>query len=306
MSFVLMSCGGIQEKNIFELGPIKEGEVIVSVNDTEIHQGLLDTLTRLNPKLQSRLNNPMARKKLLNSLIDQHLLFQAAIAQNLHQDEKVLLKTYMNYHSIISNAYIQEQLEGMIQKAYEKQKDSKFTKIAISRIFASYLPIQNNNSKKDDAVKPSEKQKKEALNRITAAKKRIDNGEDFEKVAQETTDEIALKKRGGKAGMVAKTDKKYKQNGLQALLKKAFELKKDQVSEPIVTKNGYYIIKVTSDPVITPFESAKKFLAFELQSSLRSKLIADLRKSAKITWNDKNLKDNTSSEKPKVQIQQKK
>lgn len=269
------------EKNIFDLDQAKKGKVIVTINGTPIHQGLLDTLILLNPQLKDKLENPISRKKLLESLIEQQLLYQAALDSKLHTSEKTLVKLLMNQHGIIASSYIQEKLEEATQEAYNKQKDTKFTTVDISRIFVAFSPASKD---KKTATAPTEQDKQNALERALAIKKRLDSGENFEKVAKETSDEVATKNRGGRAGQVAKVDKKYEKLGLDDLVKKAFELKKDQVSDPIATAKGYYIIQVTSDPKVTPFETAKRILGFELQSSLKSKLIEDLKAKSSVIW----------------------
>lgn len=290
------SSSGSAGGDIFNSAKAREGKVVVSVNGTEIHEGLLTILGDLNPRLESQLSNPMTRKKILSSLVDQQLLYQEALKRGLEKDESVLLKSMLNRHVIISNALLEKQLDTAMQKEYDAKKDEQFTKVSLAQIAVNFLPesaAKDGKDKQDKAPEATADQKKMALIKIKAAKARVDKGEDFATVAEEISNDATSKKKGGSLGEISKDDKRIARLGLKNLITSAFSLKKDQVSDPIETEKGYSLIKVTSDPVVTSFEDAKKVLGFQLQSTVKSELIGDLKKSAKIEYAkaDKTEKD---------------
>lgn len=272
--------------DIFNSAKAREGKVVVTVNGTEIHEGLLKLLGDLNPRLESQLSNPMTRKKILSSLVDQQLLYQEAIKRSLDKDENVLLKSMLNRHVIISNALLEKQLDEAMKKEYDAKKDEQFTKVSLSQIAVNFLPesVAKENKDKDKTPQATADQKKAALTKIKAAKARLDKGEDFAKVAQDVSDDAASKKKGGSLGEISKDDKRIARLGLKNLIAPAFSLKKDQLSDFIETEKGYSLIKVTSDPTVTSFEDAKKVLGFQLQSTVKTDLIGELKKSAKIEY----------------------
>lgn len=280
------SSGSSAGGDIFNSAKAREGKVVVTVNGTEIHEGLLELLGDLNPRLESQLANPMTRKKILSSLVDQQLLYQEAIKRSLDKDENVLLKSLLNRHVIISNALLEKQLDTAMKKEYDAKKDEQFTKVSLAQIAVNFLPesAAKESKDKDKTPQATADQKKAALAKIKAAKARLDKGEDFVKVAQDISDDAASKKKGGSLGEISKDDKRIARLGLKNLITSAFSLKKDQISDPIETEKGYSLIKVTSDPTVTSFEDAKKVLGFQLQSTVKTDLIGELKKSAKIEY----------------------
>lgn len=273
--------------DIFNSAKAREGKIVVSVNGTEIHEGLLTILGTLNPRLESQLSNPMTRKKILSSLVDQQLLYQEALKRGLEKDENVVLKSMLNRHVIISNALLEKQLDEAMKKEYAAKKEVQFTKVSLSQISVNFLPesaAKDDKDKKDKTPQATADQKKMALAKIKAIKARLDKGEDFAKVAQAVSEDTATKKKGGSLGQISRDDKRIARLGLKNIIDSAFTLKKDQISDPIETEKGYSIIKVTSDTEVTSFEDAKKVLGFQLQSTVKSDLIGELKKSAKIEY----------------------
>lgn len=264
--------------NIFSYAPLNTGKVIAKINNTEIRQGVLDKLGELSPRLDAQLKNPATKGKIVESIIDQQLLYQEAVKRGLDKSPDVAIKSMLNMHTIIANTLLENELEAQIKKTYEERKNKQFTRLPISQIGVHFLT--------DEQVKKGEsatdEQKKAALDKITAIRDELVKGGDFDKIAQEKSDDTRTKKRGGKAGLVSKDDKRYERLGLQKLVDAALALKKDGLSEPIETKQGYYLVKVTGEPSVTNYEDAKRVLGFELQGQLRTTLLDSLKKAAKI------------------------
>lgn len=280
---ILSACSsGSPGGDIFSLSEANSGKTVVVVNGTEIREGLLNLLAELSPRLKAQLDNPITRKKILTSLVEQELLYQEAIRRGVDKDKEVRTKRLLNEHTIISNTLLEKELENAMKKAYDERKDSQFTQVSISQIAVNFL--SEDQTKK--GAKPSDEDKKKALEEAKAIKARLDKGEDFAVVAKEASDDKRTATKGGVAGQVSKDDKRYARLQLKNVAEEAFKLKKDQVSEPIETPTGYYIVKVTSEPSVTAFEDAKRVLGFEMQATVKDKLMADLKKDAKIVYPD--------------------
>ncbi|UZQ52536.1 peptidylprolyl isomerase [Clostridium kluyveri] len=122
-------------------------------------------------------------------------------------------------------------------------------------------------------------------------KKRLDDGEDFAKVAKEVSEDTASKDNGGDLGTV-----NYDNSGFDAdFMAGALALKEGAISEPVKSSFGYHIIKcikkeeypvkalsAVKDQIKTQLESDKK-------NSLVSQKIQEWKKASTITKKEKNI-----------------
>ncbi|MCP5464687.1 MAG: peptidylprolyl isomerase [Deltaproteobacteria bacterium] len=273
-SFLLAaSCShqGQGPNSLFELNKIKEGPAIVKVNGLEVHQGLLDSLAEMNPRIKSQLENPMTKKRILESLVDQQLLYQEAIKQGLQNKEDVILKTLLNSHVIISNALIENELEEQVKKAYEERKAEQFTKLKVAIIGKDF---EKNNDQSE----------KQALEKITALRDQIKKGASFADLAEKESDHKITRKKAGVAGEISLNDKRFARMGLSNLVEPAFKLKVGEISDPIKTDNGYYIITPLEEPTLVPMEEAARVLRFEFQRKVKEDLLSRLKKDASVEF----------------------
>ncbi len=126
------------------------------------------------------------------------------------------------------------------------------------------------------------KDKTAALNKAKEAKKKIDQGEDFAKVAQEYSQDTVSAKRGGDLGFFSRGDM------VPEFEKVAFEMKVGEVSSPVLTEFGYHIIKVEEHKASrsVSFDDVKDDLQqymFQKEAQKRyEKWLKDLRAGAKI------------------------
>ena len=69
-SFLFSSCSG-------------KGKMLVTVNGTTITESDLDFLSTINPRLKMQLNTPFGKKQILDNMVEQELLYQAALKRGL-------------------------------------------------------------------------------------------------------------------------------------------------------------------------------------------------------------------------------
>ena len=123
--------------------------------------------------------------------------------------------------------------------------------------------------------------KKEALKKIKEIQKRIKDGEDFAKIAKESS-EGPTSSKGGDLGSFSKG------RMVPPFEKAAFALKVGEISDIVETKFGYHIIKCTDkiSATTTPYdkiaERIKELLKNQKIQKQMISLIADLRKNANI------------------------
>jgi peptidyl-prolyl cis-trans isomerase D len=140
--------------------------------------------------------------------------------------------------------------EDELKALYEEQKSQygtperkKFSHILISA-----------DMDKEDAVKA-------ALAKVEQIRQRLEKGEDFAKVAKETSDDKESGNKGGDLGFIEKDA--MDPNFSSA----AFALSKDQISQPVKTPFGFHLIKLTEVvPATTKkFEEVRAELAKNYQ-----------------------------------------
>lgn len=106
---------------------------------------------------------------------------------------------------------------------------------------------------------------------------RIKQGEDFEALAKEYSDDKASAVNGGDLGYFVK--------GImdQDLEKAAFELEKGQVSDVVKSSNGYHIIKVYDKrEEITPYEDEKEYIVGAIRYEIYNEKMEELKKASEI------------------------
>ena len=109
-----------------------------------------------------------------------------------------------------------------------------------------------------------------AKKKILALAERIKKGEDFARVAAESSDDLGSKEQGGELGFFGR--------GLMAkpFEDQAFRLKPGEMSEPVRTQFGWHLIKVEAiaEPEVVPLEKARPEIARELIESNEARKLA--------------------------------
>jgi len=133
---------------------------------------------------------------------------------------------------------------------------------------ASHILIRTAPDANDVQLAEKEKQ-------IQTIAERIKKGEDFAKVAKETSEDPGSKESGGDLDFFSRD------RMVPEFAKAAFELKTGQVSAPVKTQFGYHLIKVTDhkDARSVPFEEAKGRISEHLKQQKQRDAMSDLFKS---------------------------
>ncbi len=258
----------------------KKGNVIAQVNDEVITESDIEFLGTINPRIKAQLMNPAGRKKLLDNMIEQELLYQEAVKQGINRREDVKVKSDLYRRVIISQTLLEEEMEEAAQKYYDKNKD-EFNKLRFSHIMVEY---DNPEDLKKGKKAKKARTEKEALAYAKNIKARLDKGEDFATVAKEVSEDIATKNRGGDLGLVAKDDQRLQARGFGPLLEKATEVKVGEIAGPIKTNKGYHLITVTKGFELIPYEQAKNNIIFKVKNTIRDDLLNRLKAEANINY----------------------
>ncbi|MBI2339445.1 MAG: peptidylprolyl isomerase [Deltaproteobacteria bacterium] len=294
IALFLASCSKVRvvpsESGGEELADLKKGAEIVRVNDTSIREGYLDVLSAINPRVKSQVANPTMKKKMVENLVDQELLYQESLRRGLDQKKEVLDKAGLYRRIIVAQAVMEAEMEQKAREYYEKHKDTDFTKVSVSQIQIDFKKPEAEKTppadkdKKGKNKEATAEEKRAALEKAKAVKARLISGEDFGKVAEEASDDKSSSKKGGDLGPISRDDKRLARRGMDKVVEAAFKLKNGEVSDIIETARAWHIVKVTSEPEATPFEEAKKTIEFQLQKQVKDDLLASLKQSAKIVY----------------------
>lgn len=265
---------------IYACGSASSGKVLVEINGDEITEGDLQFLGEINPRIQAQIDTPAGQKRILDNLVEQEIMYQEAVREGINRDPKVKAKVDLYRRVIIAQSLVEAETDKMAKKYYDEHQDD-YKKLKMSHIMVKFAtPEEIKKAKKGD--KPLTEQ--EALKKAEELKAKIDKGEAFEKVAQESSDDAATKARGGDMGLVSKDDKRVEARGFGPLLAKAVDLKVGEVAGPIKTDKGYHLIVVTRGLELEPFEEAKQAILFKVRGDVRNDLLARLKKDAKIVY----------------------
>ncbi len=146
-------------------------------------------------------------------------------AESLGMDtSKAFLRELAGYRKQLSKPYLIDEkvVETLAKEAYERMK---------YEIEASHILVKiNPNADPQDTLI--------ALAKIKKIRKRLLKGEDFEKVAKETSEDPSVKNNGGYLNYITVFQTVYPfENAL-------YKLRKGELSKPVRTRFGYHLVKI--------------------------------------------------------------
>jgi len=211
--------------------------VVAKVGDKEVKYGDLNKwIKMMPPSYQSMFNDPEQMKKLLDRQINNILFSDEAIRLKLDQKPDVKDKIEEFTKGILMQALVEEKVNKNIavsDKEIEEYYTSHQDEFKIpEKIKVSYILVKV-DPKAQKEVNDEKKAKAEEI----LAKARA--GEDFSALAKQYSEDTKTKNKGGVLPFFAKGSKDSE------FEKAAFNLKKNEISDPILTKKGYNIIKLT-------------------------------------------------------------
>lgn len=197
--------------------------ILMKINNKEVTRSEFEYIYNKNNS-----NNGLDKKTLdeyINLFVNFKLKVAAAEAEGV-DTTKVFLDEFLGYRQQLAKTYLTDESvdEANARIIYERLKEN---------VEASHILVRC----KPDAT-PSDSL--DAYHKIERARQRILNGESFEKVAREMSEDPSVKQNGGNLGYFTALQMVYPFEDT------AYSLKKGEVSKPIRTDFGYHLIKVTN------------------------------------------------------------
>lgn len=250
--------------------------VVAKVNGAEIHESDL-TLIEDEAGQLPQMTTEAKRDYLINFTADMLLLAQQAEKEKVGDTDlfkrrlallrnKLLMETLLKYTG--KQALTDDAMHKVYDEAVTQMKPEE-------EVHARHILIR--------AAAGDEKASKQAEDKIKAIIARLKKGEDFAKVASETTEDPSGKANGGDLGYFTKDQM------VPEFAEAAFKLDKGQISGPVKTQFGWHVIKV-EDKRTKPkptFDEVKPQIENYVSRKAQAELVTKLRADAKIERLDK-------------------
>ncbi|HET9555005.1 MAG TPA: peptidyl-prolyl cis-trans isomerase, partial [Anaeromyxobacteraceae bacterium] len=274
-------------------GPKKTGPAVAKGNGVLITADELKArLEEQSPFIRARYSTLERKKEFLDNLVRFEVLAAEAKKQGLDQDPDVLLtlKKIMVQKLVQKNFADQSGAkdvpEADLQKYYDEHKD-EFQKPKRVRLAAI---VWNAPAGSPERARKLAAAKKEAA-AVRAEEKK--NTLAFAAAVTKLSEDAATKQLGGDLNY--KSQAELEQGWGKELAAAAFTLKAGEISEPLPTDKGVYVVKVTGvqEEINRPFDAVKAQIASKLFREKRTKdfddLVKRLKDQANVTIDEKAL-----------------
>lgn len=221
------------------------------------------------------------RKEVIDRLVDEKLLYKAALGKGLDKDpkvQKVMVNTLLR-QEVYANVRNSDFSDEELQAYYESHKDDFVVpeKVQIKRILVKVGKERSEAEAQDIAKQAHQRLKKDPSS--------------FKDVAAKVSED-PYRRRGGDVGFVPRSGKP----GLSdSVVEKAFSMKVDQLSDPFLTDEGVNIILVANkrERVERTFQQMKGSVLRKVKNEklkeMYEQYVANLRTGAKISIDEAKL-----------------
>jgi peptidyl-prolyl cis-trans isomerase C len=250
--------------------------LVAKVNGTEIHQSDLKAAEEEAGQLPP-MNPDQKQDYMIQFMTDMTLLTQAAEAKKVGEADDFKRKLEFARKKLLMEALLQSAAKDALTDAamHQVYDEAVKTMPAEEEVHARHILIR--------APQGDEKASEEAKKKIDAIVARLNKGEDFDKMAKETTEDPSGKANGGDLGWFTK------EQMVPEFADAAFKLQPNQVSAPVHTQFGWHVIKLEGKRTkqAPSFDEVKPQLEQYVTRKAQAELVTKLRADAKIERMDK-------------------
>lgn len=296
LALSLIACGSSPKLDVAGYSvdqDINKGKTLVLGGSVTIKEGYLDLITRVNPAIKRQVGSPAGKKKLLDNLVEQELLFKESMKQGVQNDPLVKEKLAMFARVIIAQALVDKEIDKQAKENYEKNKQTEYNQIKIAHIFFNTRPKHTKDPKtgKDIPATPAdlEKAKQEAKKKAEEVSAKLKAGETWEKLIEQSDDKFSQKNQG-EIGFITKNDPRGERMDWRALIDKTFTMKKGEITEVIPAKDGFHIVKLVEEATVKPYEEVEAAIKFKLRTKVKMDILEKLNPGGKNTYEDDAIK----------------
>lgn len=239
---------------------VSADDVLATVGGQPVTLGEIIALRRELPGQYQQLPDEILSRGLLDQVIDQTLLAQAASAAKLEERIDVSLILRNQVRAILADIWLREELmrridEDALRRVYDEQYANAEP---VEEVRASHILVESEELAKEIRAK-------------------LDEGADFAALAAEHgTDGTAS--RGGDLGYFVKDDM------VPQFSEAAFALQPGETAGPVQSPFGWHLIRVTDrrPRPVPPFEEVATQIAQELQQATQLAIVEELRNATSV------------------------
>lgn len=270
----LIGCSKSSEKTGSTPTPAAKQKVVLEIGDYKVSDDELQEILKQMPvdqKARYLGRGQKGMEELLNDIAERHIVAEAARAKKMEDDIHVQAGLLVANDSVLYSVFYRKEVldkvvpETEIKAFYDKNKERLLVpeQIKIRQIFVSPRPeTEIKNTEGNDAK--TEAEAKQKIDRIAAELK---GGADFATLAKKWSEDPSATSGGelpwfGKGRMIPVFEEA------------AFKLNPGQISEPLKTDFGYYILKGDEkrEKIQIPYEQVRDQIQNQLATN-RSDLI---------------------------------
>jgi parvulin-like peptidyl-prolyl isomerase len=295
----LIGCSKSPEKTTSAPVPAAKQKVVLEIGDYKVSDGELQEILKQMPvdqKARYLGRGQKGMEELLNDIAERHIVAEAARAKKMDDDVHVQAGLLVANDSVLYSAFYRKEVldkvvpESEIKAFYDKNKERLLVpeQIKIRQIFVSPRPeTEIKNTEGNDAK--TEGEAKQKIDRIAGELK---GGADFATLAKQWSEDPSATSGGelpwfGKGRMIPVFEEA------------AFKLNPGQISEPLKTEFGYYILKGEEkrEKIQIPYEQVRDQIQNQLatnRSDLIEKMYAKIIEDLKTKYPQKLHPENLS------------
>jgi len=238
-----------------------ENKVVAEVNGVKLTEMDVETLVdKLSPQLQGRFATPEGKKEIIDHMINELLMEQAALKKGLDKDPKVAaLLNSARRQILVENLTANEIVKTEVKDEQAKKwySDNIADLMQPEKVRASHILLKDEETAKKVLAKAKVK------------------GADFAKLAQQYSEDPSVKENNGDLGFFTKD------RMVAEFSKAAFALAPGEISDVVATQYGFHIIKLEEKQPAgaIPFDDIKPQIVNKLRFD---NFIKPLRDAAKI------------------------
>lgn len=293
LALSLAACGGGKSAGSGSLeSDLGKGKALAELGPVDINEGYLEVLSRVNPNISAQIKSPAGKKRLIDSLLEQELLYKESINRGIPSKPEVQEKAALYERVIYAQAVLDDAVDKKSKEYYDQNKDKEFSRVKVAHILlkTTPTPVSPGDKGKAPAQPDAKALEAEALKKAQEAKAKLAGGEAWEAVVTEYSDDRGTKTRGGEIGLLSRGDRRGDRLGWNDMIEKSFTLKAGEISDPILAKDGYHIIKILEVAQVAPYEEVQNTIKFKLRSQVKNELMAQLTKGKATEYKDESLK----------------
>lgn len=247
------------------LASCSDGDVVAVVNGNDVKKATVDAYLKYKriPADKADVADPaiqayLEKSALADAIMKQSVLDADAIAVELDEFRKQMLVSRY-FDKFLTEKVDQEAVRNFYAVNQDKYQSKK--------VRVAHILFRTNQ-------KMSKEERQALLTKAQEAYSRATSGEDFAALVQKYSDDKLSAKNDGDLGWI--------QDGAidPAFTQKAFEMKKGEISGPVVTSFGFHVIKVLDEAqIITkPFDAVSGNIRYELRQKAKQAEMERLQK----------------------------